>query len=112
MSRKLSNLEDVSLNKYDKHVFVCVNSRIDLDRTSCGDYGLRLRDAIIEGLREHSCNLDIRINKSGCLNECKLGPAIVIYPQGFWYYNVELSDVPEIIEKSIIGDDYIKRLKR
>jgi len=112
MFKKLSNLENISFNKYDKHVFVCVNSRIDLDRTSCGDQGLKLRGTIIEGLRKYSYNLNIRINKSGCLNECKLGPAIVIYPQGFWYYNVELSDVPEIIEKSIIGDDYIKRLKR
>ena len=99
--------------EYDKHVFVCINERKNSNKNSCGKKGFDLRSAIIKELSLHSnINIKVRINKSGCLNACELGPAIVIYPQGFWYYKVSLLDVSEIINKSIIGDKYIKRLSK
>ena len=110
-SRKIDELH--LSNKYDKHVFVCINSRVNSNESSCGEQGFELREAIIEELSLHQhTNVKIRINKSGCLNECKFGPVVVIYPQGFWYYNVQLSDINEIIEKSIIEDYYIERLNK
>ena len=100
-------------NKYDKHVFVCINSREDLDTVSCGKEGFKIRIALIKELALHSnVSIKVRVNKSGCLNECQLGPAIVIYPKGFWYYKVSLQDVPEIVKKSIIRDEYIGRLSK
>ena len=99
---------------YDKHVFICINSRNALNsRVSCGEKGLDLRNGIVRALAEKKIkNISVRINKSGCLGQCELGPVVVIYPQGFWYYNVNLSDVPEIIAKSIVGDIHIKRLSK
>ena len=107
---KINNLT----NKYNKHIFVCINSRIDSKRSSCGEEGFKLRNALVQELALHSCedDINVRINKSGCLNECEFGPAIVIYPEGFWYYNVSLPDVSEIIKRSVIGNEYIKRLSR
>ena len=98
-------------NKYDKHVFVCINSRVDLDRDSCGDVGLSLRQEVIKKLNtKDKKGLNIRINKSGCLNKCELGPTIVIYPEGFWYYRVTIKDIDEIIDQSILNNNYIERL--
>jgi len=100
-------------NKYDKHVFVCINSREAIDKNSCGEKGFEIRTALIKELTLHpDVNIKVRVNKSGCLNECEFGPAIVIYPEGFWYYNVSLSDVSEIIKRSVFGNEYIKRLSR
>ena len=112
MSIELNKKDDLIV-KYDKHVFVCVNSRDDLKRASCSQEGHDLRIAIIQELAASSFDgINIRINKSGCLDKCRLGPVIVIYPQGFWYYNVSLSDVPEIVNKSIVEDIYIERLSK
>ena len=98
-------------DKYDKHIFICVNSRVDSNISSCGDKGFLLRQEMLENLRADTrCRLNIRVNKSGCLDKCKLGPAIVIYPQGFWYYNVTLGDIDEIIQESILNNNYIERL--
>ena len=98
--------------KYDKHIFICNNTRADnLGKMYCGNKGLDLRKQFIQILNRPEYNkLKIRVNKSGCLDECQSGPAIVIYPQGFWYYRVELDDVEEIINESIIGNNYINRL--
>ena len=100
--------------KPDKHVFVCINSRIDSEQSSCGEEGFKLRNALVQELSLYSCrdDIDVRINKSGCLNECEFGPTIVIYPQGFWYYNVTLIDINEIVQESIINNNYIQRLAK
>ena len=84
---------------------------MDTNRSSCGSDGLLIREEIIKKLRQYNNHkLKIRINKSGCLDQCEFGPAIVIYPQGFWYYNVTLADVNEIVQESIINNNYIERL--
>ena len=107
-----NNLNELSgINKYNKHVFICINSRIDPNESSCGNKGLILRQEMVKILATYDYgNVRIRINQSGCLDECQFGPVVVIYPQGFWYYNVNLSDINEIIQHSIINDSYINRL--
>jgi (2Fe-2S) ferredoxin len=45
----------------------------------------------------------VRANKSGCLEQCELGPTVVIYPQAIWYGHVTIADVPRIIEETVIG---------
>ena len=102
-----------SINRYDKHVFVCTNSRINTNQSSCGEEGLKIRDALVKGVALHPhLSINVRVNKSGCLNECEFGPVIVIYPEGFWYYNVSLSDVSDIIERTIVRNEYIQRLSK
>lgn len=52
----------------------------------------------------------VGIKKSGCHGFCEMGPLVRIEPQGYLYTKVELSDCEEIIEKTIIEGEHIKRL--
>jgi (2Fe-2S) ferredoxin len=52
----------------------------------------------------------VRINKSGCLNQCGHGPMVVIYPQNRWYAGVTLDDVDEIVAEELINDRPVERL--
>ena len=52
----------------------------------------------------------VRANKSGCLDVCEIGPAVVIYPQNIWYTGISVEDVDEIFEKSIIKDEVVDHL--
>ena len=38
----------------------------------------------------------VRANKSGCLDVCEQGPAMVIYPSGFWYLGVNKKNIHKI----------------
>ena len=100
--------------KYEKHVFICTNIRPqNPDQNSCGLIGLELRNKFIDSFKNlNISNISVRFNKSGCLGKCAYGPAIVVYPEGFWYYNVQIDDVSEIISESIIKNKYIKRLQK
>ena len=93
----------------NKHVFVCTNCR-ESSRKSCGDQGLAIRNKLKNLLLSSGQRDDIRINKSGCLDLCELGPAMVIYPNKIWYKNVSIDDCEEIFNKTILKDEIIDRL--
>ena len=44
----------------------------------------------------------MRANAAGCLDQCELGPTVVIYPQAIWYGGVKPADVPRILEETVM----------
>jgi len=97
--------------RYENHIFICVNKRLENpQKKSCSFNGLAIREKFIEELKKNDLFIKVRANKSGCLGLCNNGPAIVIYPEGIWYSNVTVEDVPIIIKETIIKKKVIKRL--
>ena len=41
---------------------------------------------------------------------CEKGPAVVVYPQGHWYLEVDKSNISRIFKKSVIGDEPVGEL--
>jgi NADH-quinone oxidoreductase subunit F len=52
----------------------------------------------------------VGMKKSGCHGFCEMGPLVRIEPQGWLYTKVKLEDCEEIIEKTILGGEFIQRL--
>ncbi len=52
----------------------------------------------------------IGLKKSGCHGFCEMGPLLRIDPQGWLYTKVKLEDCEEIVEKTIVGGEFIQRL--
>ena len=50
------------------------------------------------------------LKKTGCPGFCNHGPLVRIDPEGWVYTKVQPEDVDEIIEKSVLGGEYIERL--
>jgi len=53
---------------------------------------------------------DILVTKVGCTGQHATGPTVIIHPDGLWYQRVTPDDVPEIIEKHILGGQPVERL--
>ena len=53
----------------------------------------------------------IRVSKSACLGRCDEGPVAVVYPESTWYTYVDEHDVKEIIDKQLLNDSIVERLK-
>lgn len=97
---------------YKKHVFVCVNER-EAGKRCCHASGSdELQQYAKQKIRE--LKLDgsggIRINRSGCLGRCKLGPVLVVYPDNVWYHCETKADVDELIEKHLLQGKPVRRL--
>ena len=41
---------------------------------------------------------------------CAIGAAVMIYPDGVWYAQVRVADVPEIIEEHLLNGRVVERL--
>lgn len=52
----------------------------------------------------------VRVNKSGCLDACAKGPALVIYPDEVWYAPRTKEDMEEILAEHIQNDRPVERL--
>jgi len=52
----------------------------------------------------------LRINQSGCLDRCELGPTLVIYPEGIWYTMHTIEDAEEIIQRHLLKGERVARL--
>lgn len=96
---------------YDIHLFVCTNERKNSNRRSCGEqHGLLLIEKLKQIFSEFQIQGNIRIQRCGCLGICDLGPTIAIYPEGTFYVNVQLDDVPELVKTHFIEKKKLERL--
>jgi len=53
---------------------------------------------------------EVRIVQTGCRGFCSMGPVMMIYPEGILYCRVESSDVPEVVEETLLKGRTIERL--
>jgi (2Fe-2S) ferredoxin len=96
---------------FDAHVFVCCNRRPEgHPRGSCAARGSeRLRDYMKARAKELGLRR-VRINTSGCLDRCELGPCLVIYPEGVWYRVGSPTDVDAVLERHVQGGGRARHL--
>ena len=87
--------------KYKKHVFVCENNRNTSSEKSCGNVGSKLRILLKNEIITRNLNDKIRINRSGCLGKCNLGPCFVIYPDAKWFFDVKSEEYQKFIDELI-----------
>jgi len=94
------------MGQYECHVFVCTFGswcRRDGDTEAILK---RFKQAVAgAGLQGR-----VRINKSGCLNQCGHGPMVVFYPQDRWYSRVTEEDVADLFEAEIVQRKPLLRL--
>ncbi|NOY73704.1 MAG: (2Fe-2S) ferredoxin domain-containing protein [Gammaproteobacteria bacterium] len=84
---------------------MCMNQR-DNGRQCCADNGgVELYDYAKRRIKELEKNGrgKVRINSSGCLDRCRKGSVIVVYPEGVWYSLKSKEDVEEVVQTHLIA---------
>ena len=67
-------------------------------------------DAFAEELEQRGLAGEVRLVKTGCRGFCAMGPIVIVYPEGIFYCLVQASDVPEIVEETLIKGRVVPRL--
>lgn len=101
---------------YEKHIFVCENVREGENaRVSCGKQNSKkIKEYLKQKIKENAPDKKIRVNMSGCLDRCELGPILVSYPEGDWFTLKTESDVDLFIQNYILQNEprSIQNLKK
>jgi (2Fe-2S) ferredoxin len=96
---------------YERHIFCCTNVRPQgHPRGCCSNHGSdNLRNYMKFRAKELGFE-DVRVNSSGCLDRCELGPTMVIYPEGVWYTYHDKADIDEILQTHLVEGGRVDRL--
>jgi (2Fe-2S) ferredoxin len=97
---------------FQRHVFVCINERpADHPKGCCkAKGGVEVRDRLKSELTARGISKLVRANNAGCLDQCEHGVTVVVYPEQVWYGGVTVDDIPEIVDKHLIGGEAVERL--
>ncbi len=98
--------------KYERHVFVCTNRREPgSPRPSCNADGkAELHKQIKQAADAAGLKDRVRINTSGCMDQCEHGPTVVVYPDAVWYGHVTAEDVAELVQSHLVEGRPVERL--
>ncbi len=95
-----------------RHVFVCTGK-------SCSSFGSEgvletfwkvLADKSLLYGKRGSLEGSVLVTTCGSIGLCQVGPAVMVYPEGVWYYNVQPEDVEEIVEQHFLQNKLVERL--
>lgn len=80
-----------------KSILICIHYRANPNQPSCGARGAQaLKQALTDAVASEG--LGFRIVEIQCLGECEAGPNMRLIPSGPIFHQVELEQVPSIIE--------------
>ena len=89
---------------YRSHVLVCGG-------TGCtSSHSTEIIEALESELKAKGLENEIKVIKTGCFGLCALGPIMIVYPEGCFYSEVKVEDVPEIVEEHLLKGRMVKRL--
>lgn len=93
-------------------MFVCINERpAEHPRGCCkAKGGVEVRDRLKKELTARGLSKLVRANNAGCLDQCEHGVSVVVYPEQVWYGNVTVDDIPELVDKHLVGGEVVERL--
>ncbi len=98
------------MQKPEFHVFVCNSFRMKGEpqgvchKKGASDLLEYLSNEILER------GLDAQVTSAGCLKVCDRGPAMVVYPGGWWYSNLnedKLDEILDALEDGKVIEDYL-----
>lgn len=113
--QQLRALAPITTAPIRHHVFVCTGKscssrdsaevRDAFERELCARGILFGREAKGKNPRG-----SIIVTECSSVGFCSIGPAVMVYPDGIWYAQVQVSDIQEIIEEHLLGGRVVERL--
>ncbi|HHU63770.1 MAG TPA: NADH-quinone oxidoreductase subunit NuoF [Clostridiales bacterium] len=86
------------------HVLVCGGGGCHSSGTL--DLVARLNEEIAKkGLED-----EVKVVTTGCMGLCSLGPVMIIHPEGVFYKEVSVEDIPEIVDQHLYKGIIVERL--
>lgn len=86
------------------HVLVCAG-------TGCSSSGCKaVEQAMKAEIESKGLSSEVKIVETGCFGFCKMGPIVMVYPEGSFYCHVKPEDAVEIVDEHLLKGRMVERL--
>ena len=89
---------------YRSHVLVCGGTGCTSSNSAAIIEALE-KEIEAKGLKD-----EVKVIKTGCFGLCALVPVMVVYPEGCFYSEVKVENIPEIVEEHLLKGRIVKHL--
>lgn len=100
------------MTKPKHHIFVCCSFRASGEPQGvCHKKGAAEFLPYLESELADRGLADVQVSSTGCLKVCDRGPALVIYPENYWYGGIDsedkLDEILDALEEGKAAEEYL-----
>ena len=92
------------------HVYACQQEKPGNAPCCAGQGSQQVLEALRKELAAQGLLGEVQVTTCGSLGMCGRGPNMVVYPEGVWYSNVQVADVPELVRSHFKDHRPLERL--
>ncbi len=107
----VEDLKQIKAAHADRMAFADKTYLLICGGTGCHATGsLKVKATLIEELAKHDLQDKVEIVETGCNGFCAVGPLMVVQPGGIFYQKIQLTDIPDIVEKHLVNGKPVEKL--
>lgn len=100
----LAKIKGNFLNEQKKYKYtVRVCSGASCVSSGCG----AVKDRLLECIKKHGLEDKVKVNVTGCIGSCAIGPVIVVEPEGIIYSKLTADDVDGIVASHLVSGNVV-----
>jgi len=92
------------LKQYRTHLLVCAGTGC----VSCGSF--KIKEALENEVRKRKLEDEVMVIATGCNGFCERGPILMVHPDGIFYQQLKVEDIPHLVEEHILKGRPVKKL--
>jgi NADH:ubiquinone oxidoreductase subunit F (NADH-binding)/(2Fe-2S) ferredoxin/NAD-dependent dihydropyrimidine dehydrogenase PreA subunit len=86
------------------HLLVCAGTGC----VSCGSF--KIKEALENEVRKRKLQDEVLVIATGCNGFCERGPILLVQPEGIFYQQLKIEDIPRLVEEHLIKGRPVKKL--
>jgi len=91
------------LKQYRAHLLICAGTGC----VSCGSF--KIKEALEKEVRKRNLQDEVLVIATGCNGFCERGPILMVQPEGIFYQQLKIEDVPLLVEEHLLKGRPIKK---
>jgi NADH:ubiquinone oxidoreductase subunit F (NADH-binding)/(2Fe-2S) ferredoxin/NAD-dependent dihydropyrimidine dehydrogenase PreA subunit len=92
------------LKKYRAHLLVCAGTGC----VSCNSF--KIKEALEKEVQKRNLQDEVLVIATGCNGFCERGPILLVQPDGIFYQQLKVEDVPRLVEEHLLKGRPVKKL--
>ena len=92
------------MKQFRTHLLVCAGTGC----VSCGSF--KIKEALEREVKKRNLQEEVQIITTGCNGFCERGPILMVQPDGVFYQQLKVEDVPHLVEEHLLKGRPVKKL--